>query len=404
MLAKLTTPSQPAFTIIVLLVVAGFASAGRAATPDRTGWSIELLYGRDEIFPSVLASVTRDAPFPPPLPGHAQLGDPTGLISAQLVAPRDNCPVTVTLHATTLFDETAVTVQLPVKGRTYRVAPWLRLDHARLLNIRHPIAGELLSLGVTIDGATETKTREVRVHAINDCLTSLYQAGRIYEVGFLAAAYINEYNPDLVSTITRHALDHGYVTAFDGYESDDPAAVTRQVEAIYRTLHDLGFKYSALTQSSVNTTSAGTQWIRFAGDALISDQANCVDGSVLLAAILSQLNLRVVLFYIPYHHAFIGVYRTARLGEEDGFDVVETTVVGDQPFSKSLELGRDRLARERAKADNREIRVISLLSASQLYSWDPKQPEKTTVFFNIDVAASRVRGILPLAEIARESN
>ena len=375
MLAKLTTPSQPAFTIIVLLVVAGFASAGRAATPDRTGWSIELLYGRDEIFPSVLASVTRDAPFPPPLPGHAQLGDPTGLISAQLVAPRDNCPVTVTLHATTLFDETAVTVQLPVKGRTYRVAPWLRLDHARLLNIRHPIAGELLSLGVTIDGATETKTREVRVHAINDCLTSLYQAGRIYEVGFLAAAYINEYNPDLVSTITRHALDHGYVTAFDGYESDDPAAVTRQVEAIYRTLHDLGFKYSALTQSSVNTTSAGTQWIRFAGDALISDQANCVDGSVLLAAILSQLNLRVVLFYIPYHHAFIGVYRTARLGEEDGFDVVETTVVGDQPFSKSLELGRDRLARERAKADNREIRVISLLSASQLYSWDPKQPE-----------------------------
>lgn len=395
--------AKTVFPRLLLLVAVAFAPQAWSA-PVNPDWSIELLYGRDEIFPSVLASVTRDAPFPPPLPGLVQLGDPTGLIAAQIVAPRDNCPVTVTLRATTLFDETTVTVSLPVKGQTYRVAPWLRLDHARLLNIRHPIAGELLSMRVTLDGVAEVKTREVRVHAINDCLTSLFHAGRIYEVGFLAAAYINEYNPDLVSMITRHALDHGYVKAFDGYESEDPAAVTRQVEAIYRTLHDLGFKYSALTQSSVNTTAAGTQWIRFTGDSLLSDQANCVDGSVLMAAVLSQLNLRVVMFYIPYHHCFIGVYRTARMGEDDGFDVVETTVISDQPFSKSLQLGRDRLELERAKADNREIRVISLLTASQLYSWDPKNPDKTTIFFNIDVAASRVRGILPLAEITKESN
>lgn len=396
-----TMRARTALSLWILLAGVGLLPAARSAPAD---WSIELLYGRDEIFPSVLASVTRDAPFPPPLAGVTQLGDPIGLIAAQIVAPRDHCPVTVTLAATSLSDAATVTVELPAKGQTYRVAPWLRLDHSRLLNIRHPIAGELLTMTVTLDGATDTRSREVRVHAINDCLTSLYQNGRIYEVGFLAAAYINEYNPDLISTITRHALDKGYVKSFDGYESDDPAAVTQQVEAIYRTLHDLGFKYSALTQSSVNTTAAGTQWIRFAGEALTSDQANCVDGSVLFAAVLAQLNLRVVMFFIPYHHAFIGVYRTPRMGEEEGFDVVETTVVGDQPFLKSLELGRDRLALERSKPENREIRVINLLNASQLHSWDPKNPDKTTVFFNIDVAASRVRGILPLAEIANESH
>jgi hypothetical protein len=395
--------AKSAFTIVALVLVTGFTPLGRAASAT-TGWSIELLYGRDEIFPSVLASVTRDAPFPPPLAGAVQLGDPTGLISAQLVAPRDNCLVTVTLGATELFDQTTITIQLPVKGRPYRVAPWLRLNHRQLLNIRHPIAGELLTMSVTLDGATETKTRTVRVHAINDCLTSMYQDGRIYEVGFLAAAYVNEYNPDLFTKITRHALDHGYVTAFDGYESDNPKAVTQQVEAIYRTLHDLGFKYSALTQSSVNTTAAGTQWIRFTGESLTSDQANCVDGTVLFASILTQLNLRVVIFYIPYHHAFLGVYRTPRMGEEEGFDVVETTVVSDEPFSKSLQRGQDRLALERSRADNREIRFVNLLSPTQLYSWDPKQPGKTTVFFNIDVAACRVRGILPIAEMANESN
>lgn len=394
-------PKSAAFAaqLLAFALLVSRAVAAAAGTP----WSIELLYGRDEIFPSVLASVNRDAPFPPRLAGPVQLGDPTGLISAQIVAPQDNCLVTVALGATEVFDQTTVTVRLPQKGQSYRVAPVLRLNHARLLNIRHPIAGELLRMSVTLDGVTETKTRTVRVHALNDCLTSVYQAGRIYEVGFLAAAYVNEYNSDLISTITRHALDQGYVAAFDGYESGDPQAVSRQVEAIYRTLHDLGFKYSALTQSSVASNTAGTQWIRFAGDALISGQANCVDGTVLFAAILAQLNLRTVMFYIPYHHAFLGVYLTPHQGEEEGFAVVETTVVGDEPYSKSLQRGRDRLALERGRPDNREIRVMNLLNASQLYSWDPKNPGKTTVFFNIDVAASRVRGILPLAEMASDS-
>ena len=396
--------AKSAFPITLLLAFAALVPRTPGAAATGPGWTIELRYGLDEIFPSALASVTEASPFPARLPGPAQLGDPTGLISAQLVAPRDDCPVTVALGATALFEPTAVTVRLPVKGQTYRVAPWLHLDHARLLQIRQPIAGELLSMRVTLDGVTETKTKEVRIHAINDCLTSVFQAGRIYEVGFLAAAYVNEYNPDLFLTITRHALDHGYVSAFDGYESGDPAAVTRQVEAIYRSLHDLGFKYSAQTQSSVSTTKAGTQWIRFVGDTLISDQANCVDGSVLFAAILARLNLRVVIFYIPYHHTFLGVYRTEHMGEEEGFDVVETTVVDAKPFSESLALGAARLAKERANPDNREIKVIQSLATTELYSWDPQNPGKTTVFFNIDVAASRARGILPLAEAARETN
>lgn len=392
-----------ALSFMVLMVATGLTTTA-GATGLGTGWSIELLYGRDEVFPSALASITDDSPFPAQLPAPAQLGDPTGLISAQIVAPRDDCPVTVTLRGTELFAETTISVRLPVRGQTYRVAPWIQLDHARLLQIRQPIAGELLSMKVTLDGVTEIRTRPVRIHAINDCLTSVFQAGRIYEVGFLAAAYINENNADLFRKITRHALDRGYVQAFDGYESGDPAAVTRQVEAIYRTLHDLGFKYSALTQSSMNTTAAGTQSIRFVGDALESGQANCVDGSVLIASILAQLNLRVVVFYIPYHHAFIGVYRTPHLGEEEGFDVVETTVVDAKPFAESLALGTARLAKERANPDNREIRIIHGLPGSPLYSWDPKNPGKTTVFFNIDVAASRVRGILPIAEAAGEAN
>jgi hypothetical protein len=395
--------AKSALPLTLLLAFAALAPRPLAAAA-KPGWSIELRYGLDEIFPSALASVTEASPFPAQLPGPAQLGDPTGLISAQITAPRDDCPVTVALGATALFDPTTVTVRLPVKGQTYRVAPWLHLDHARLLQIRQPIAGEQLTMQVTLDGVTETRTKEVRIHAINDCLTSVFHAGRIYEVGFLAAAYVNEYNPDLFLTITRHALDHGYVPAFDGYESGDPAAVTRQVEAIYRSLHDLGFKYSALTQSSVSTNKAGTQSIQFTGDTLTSDQANCVDGSVLFASILARLNLRVVIFYIPYHHTFLGVYRTPHMGEEEGFDVVETTVVDAKPFRESLRLGAARLAKERANPDNRELRIIHGLPAGELYSWDPKHPGKTTVFFNIDVAASRVRGILPIAETARETN
>jgi hypothetical protein len=387
----------------VLVVGLCFATRARGATTE-ADWSIHLLYGHSEIFPSVLASVNENAPFPPRTTESPQLGDPTGLISALIEAPRDNCPVTVTVQPTELFDRTVLSVRLPVKGESYRVAPWLRLDHERLLNIRHPIAGELITVSVTIDGVTHTKTRAMRVHAINDCLTSVYQAGRIYEVGFLAAAYVNEYNSRLVSTITRHALDKGYVQTFDGYESEDPEQVTRQVEAIYKTLHDLGFMYSALTQSSVNSNKAGTQSIQFVGDVLTSEQANCVDGTVLFASVLTQVNLRAVMFYIPNEHAFLGVYRTRQLGEDGGFDVVETTVVNKYPFSESLKLGKARLAAERSRKGKREIKLMDLLSANQLYSWDPKSPDKTSVFFNIDIGAARAHGILPIAEELPETN
>jgi hypothetical protein len=386
-------------------MVAAACHVSRAAAATETDdWSIHLLYGRSEIFPSVLASVNESAPFPPQTTESPQLGDPTGLISALIVAPRDNCPVTVTVRATELFDRTDLSVTLPVKGQSYRVAPWLRIDHERLLNIKHPIPGEPITVGVTLDGVTRIKTRAVRVHAINDCLTSVYQAGRIYEVGFLAAAYVNEYNPDLISTITRHALDRGYVQAFDGYESGNAADVTRQVEAIYRTLHDLGFKYSALTQASVSSNKAGTQSIQFVGDILTSEQANCVDGSVLFASILTQINLRAVIFFIPNHHAFIGVYDTREQGESGGFDVVETTVVDRDPFSEALKLGRARLALERSRKGALEIRLVDLLSAKQLYSWDPKAPDNTRAFFNIDIGGARAHGILPIAELAAETN
>ena len=218
-----------------------------------SAWTIELLYGKDEIFPSVLASLTDRAPFPPADIVPSQLGDPKGLVAIRLVAPHDNCRVRVELSKTRLFHASSIELELPHGGKTYRVAPYLRLDHDSLLDIRHPIAGEQLTASVTIDGKTETQERTVRVHAINDCLTSIEVDGRIHEVAYLAAAYANEFNPEIMARISQHALKNHYATVFDGYEAGSVEQVRTQVAAIYQSLHDMGLKYSTIYQASMTS-------------------------------------------------------------------------------------------------------------------------------------------------------
>ena len=389
------TPCRLIRSVLNLLLVLAIGQEPLAA------WTVELLYGKDEIFPSVLASLTDRAPFPPAEIIPAQLGDPKGLVAVKLVSPRDHCRVRVEVSAMGLFDHSSVEVELPRKGQTYRVAPFLRYNHDNLLTIRHPIVGEQLLVTVTIDGKTDTREHTVRVHAINDCLTSVEVGGRIHEVAYLAAAYANEYNTEIIKRITDHALKNHYVATFDGYESGDPDQVRAQVDAVYQSLQDLGVKYSTIYQASVNTGLAGTQWIRLPGESMLADQANCADGAVLFASALTQIHLRPVLFFEPYEHVFLGVYLTSRGDESAGFDVVETTEVGYADYSQACKEGAKKLAQLRARRGMREFRLTDSQSKKS-YTWqyESGKQQRPDVFFSTDISAARRLGILPLAEAA----
>jgi hypothetical protein len=381
----------------LLLLALGTTLPGMLAAAALPPWSIALLYGDREIYPSALVCTADASVFPPQMAGFWHLGDPAGLVGVQLTAPRDDCPVKVVLAATELYDRTEVTVRLPRQGQRYRVAPWLKLDHARLVAIRHPIASEVIRAELTIDGVTEAQTYSVRVHSINDCLTAVAQGAHWYETAFLAAAYINEYNTDVIDPLTDLARRrHGVV--FDGYNSGDPEQVIRQVAALYQAMQDSGFKFSTIAQSSVPMSRRSmSQTIRLNSDTLATRQANCVDGTALMAAVLTRVGLRAVMFFIVHEHIFLGVYLTPRGPEREGFLVVETTAVGRYPFTVACDAGRKKLAEIR-----RSIREVRLGPGPlpALYNWNGYQQKGERGFFTVDVAMARARGIWPIAEPA----
>jgi len=384
-------------TAIFAVGLAAIAMSSLRAAPSDLVWSIDLLYGKDEIFPSALACATDGSIFPPSAaqpPSVPALGDPRGLIAALVAAPRDDCPVTVEIAATSVSAPSSVSVRLPRRGLTYRVSPYLVLDHARLLNLHYAIPGETIAMRITLDGRSETKLLPVRIHSINDCLTAVMVGKQAFDTGYLAAAYVDEYNPRLGQVILRHALKAGYVDRFDGYESGDSRAVTRQVEAIYRTLKDLGFRYNSEIQGSVSSPGADCQWVRQLDDTLRGEQANCLDGAVLFASVLTQINLRAVLFLIPRTHAFVGVYRTAGSSAEADLLVVETTMVADHSFRAACERGS-----EERRAELKRSGAIDF-SSDGLGARLGFKPGGSLVsgLYVIDIRSARGRGILPLAE------
>ena len=371
-----------------------------AASPTRASgtWSVEFLYGDAEIFPSALMSVAAGGIFPPKV--HSQRGDDRGLIAAVLESPSDDCPVTVTLGATAVFEESSVRVVLRKRGETYRIAPTLRLKHRQMFALKHPLSGEVLRVTVRIGNTVETKTSTMKVHAINDCLMNVKIGDQWFETGYLAAAYVNENNPLLVSRVIRDATarfsgrDGFPAEIFTGY-GGGAAGVRRQVEALYRTLQEHGFHFTSMNQSSVPSPRTRSQWMRQPADTIEARQANCVDGSVLFASLLLRLGLRPVLLITP-SHVFLAVHTSPQNGPADWLLAVETTMIATQPFQVAYDTGDRELREHQANMRHPSQAPISLTQATGDALLYTKQ--RTEFYLQIDILEARAGGIIALAE------
>ena len=298
-------------------------------------WEIEMPF-ENTVFPSVVIGMrgfmTDDDKK------STEIGDPMGMIGVSIKAPENGFEVTVTVDATDFFKKSTIKAKLPKKGVTYSVMPILRYDVSTLL--KHNQNG-FDAAHVTIE--TEDKiyedTKRFEVRSVNDCVLGLKHAGEFINMRFLFAAYVNENNPAL-DRILGYALKKGYVDSFIGYQGTR-ADVTKQATAIYRALQDMGFKYSSITQSSGSTKNIYTQHVRFVGESLETSQANCIDGTVVMASLFMKIGLNPVIITIP-GHAFVGVYKSTR-SDLEFLVPIETTVVGSSTFDTAVKIGTGNL-------------------------------------------------------------
>lgn len=255
------------------------------------------------------------------------------------------------------------------------------------------------SFKVTVDGEELPEQTEVcTMKSINDCpfYVLFDEEGEEFEdFSMVFAAYVNENHP-WVDGILKDGLKTGLVKAFTGYQSGDPDEVLTQVFAIWKVLQDRGIKYSDISTTTPSKYVV-SQTVRFLDDSIDATQANCVDGTVLMASVLRKIGLNVYLTMVPGH-----CFLAFDLSQEEDGDILglETTMLGETDLG---EQGSAIEVPEGVKGTKHETSFKVLAAA--LGQGTATLEEHAEAMANeespdtqlISVAAARKLGIMPIA-------
>ncbi len=144
------------------------------------------------------------------------------------------------------------------------------------------------------------------------------------EIPEMFAGYVEEENA-AIDEIMNHALtDCELPLGFNGYLSQSEDYLFQQMCAIWYVLQQHGIHYSNATYIPGIAEGVKVQNVRFFSQILAQSQANCVEGTCLLASIYQRFDLYPFLISIP-GHIFLGIGNAE--GELTYF--LETTMIGN---------------------------------------------------------------------------
>ncbi|HET7842927.1 MAG TPA: hypothetical protein VFL14_02165 [Xanthomonadales bacterium] len=304
----------------LLALVLPFAASARDWRP--------LVSPYGELFPSLAIATAglRDAGAR----DDTLIGDAHGLVGASVVAARDGERVRLAVRMPGLAEDSRLDATLPRAGVRYTLFPRMRWDTEQLAAWRGDGPADAQFVLEGGDGTRESRTLTVTVRSVNQ---APYHVGGTTpsDLNWMFAAYVNERHP-VVDRIVAEARRGGVLVRFDGYDSGDPEDVYRQVFALWRVLQAHGIRYSPIARVSTVKDRVLSQYVRFLDESWESSEANCVDGSVLMASLLRRVGLRPSLVLVP-GHMFIA-FDLDRDGRRRAY--LETTLIGDAPATTQV--------------------------------------------------------------------
>lgn len=304
-----------------------------------------------------------------------RIGEWWGTIGLAVCSPRKSCPVQVEISGNTYIKPSKYKVVLPEANTVYLIYPPLKYEYEKLLQVGQTTPEDLTYM-VTIDkNEPEEEVFRFQVRPINDCVYYYVNAeGEDLDVGYFFAAYVNENHPG-IEKILQECLKSGKVDSFAGY-SGTPEEVKSEIKAIWDTLAKKGIRYSSINTTSGEDEVLASQHVRLLGETLTNTQANCVDGSVMLASILRKIGLDVSLVLMP-EHMFLFVNL-----DKDGKKhiCIETTMLGISSFEDAVEEGNQEYGENEKRFNSDE--------------------DENGDYQIINIAFARSIGIMPIRELS----
>ena len=332
------------------------------------------------------------------------LGDENGLLGVTLVADEDEQSVTVSLSCDAVMEPSSLSCTLPKKGVSYTINPKVKYKFEQLS--KHSQTGPI-TVTYTVqsgDKTPEETTEILTLRSINDCPYGRMKDGKFESMRYMFAAYVNEQHP-FVDKILREALDTKIVQSFNGYQSKNKSVVYRQVYAIWHALSRRDVRYSNVTKTVALSNVVFSQHVRLIDESINNGQANCVDGSVLLASLLRKIGVEPILVHVP-GHCYIGFF----LGEDckaEDFIALETTTIGSKMAGDAPAIeGLDDVVSKEARNDNSWKTFVSALvhGQSNAKEYNEKSEKAAPGSYQLTgVAAARREGVLSIGFSSSQS-
>ncbi len=167
------------------------------------------------------------------------------------------------------------------------------------------------------------KTVSVNLRSINDCL--LQYSGIPYT--YMYASYVNENHPAIDSLLKNMLATH-MIDKIAGYERGADY-VDLQVAALWRVLHERGFKFKGENANNPVVAGIVSQTIQTFDNTLQAMQGGSVDGTVFMASILKKMGIRPIIVSTT-EHCFLGYYTSET--EPQPVHYIETTAIADDQY------------------------------------------------------------------------
>lgn len=322
------------------IALLAFAAAASARGFE---WQVDVTPA-GELFAALELSQTPASGADPP-------GGGNGLVSVRLRG--ETLPRRLSLRVETAGLRTPARLELtraPSDRRTrLDLAPRLDWDPRQLRELREP---RLQSLRVTLeaDGVVHARSIEVRLHPLDDAPYYVREGRERVDLGWIFAGYVDPRDPvvDEVLAMAREADPAVDVAP----RRNDAAGNLRRVAAVWAALERHGLRYDNSDPALSRGPVVWSQRVRLPAATWRDRRANCIDSSVLIAAVLERIGLPPLIVLVP-GHAFVG-YRN----EDGSAEYIETTLLGARAgaidsFERARAAGHLRWRKSASKLDGR---------------------------------------------------
>jgi hypothetical protein len=330
-----------------------------------------------------------------------ELGDINGLLGIEIVAPHDDTEIEVTIECNEFLESSRFVGRLEKQGETYKIFPKIKYRFDRLSECTQAAPADI-SFRTVVDGSdTEVKSTTVTFRSVNDCPLKVALEDSILDTSFVIASYVNEQHP-FIDKLLREALDIGIVSSFTGYQSGNEEQVLLQVYAIWDLLVARDVRYSSITKTAAESEIILSQNVRLLEDTINNQQANCVDGSVLLASILRKIGIEARLILVP-GHCYIGFYLDR---EHNKLVALETTLLGSEVDAPEETFEALENAIEESNRDEYSwpsfVAAITTGVQELSDSREKFESESEGEYHIVDISAARKIGMLPIPHRSKE--